>query len=695
MRIFAWTILAGAFLLFQVQPLIAKFILPWFGGSASVWSLCMLFFQVFLVAGYAYAHLTTRYLRPRTQAALHGVLLLAALLALPIVPGECWKPEPTDDPAGRILLLLTVCLGLPYFVLASTGPLMQAWFARLHPGSIPYRLYALSNAGSLLALVTYPFVVEPLLTSRTQANLWGLSLGVFALLCGACAWRLWRAAGGRKTEDGDLKSKDRRQKTEGGGEKAAGPAARTIMLWFALPACGSVLLLATTNKLCLDVASVPFLWILPLSLYLLTFILCFDRPAWYARKAFTLLLVPVLAMLCYALFRGSNTSILTQVLIYCISLSAGCMVCHGEVYRLKPAPHYLTLFYLLISIGGAAGGAFVALAAPRIFRSYAELNWGIGLLMALVCFIHMRERSSWTLQGRRWPLWPVMACGLAVLAAALTLQSQQAARNTVSKSRNFHGTLQVLDNRPDDPAYHIYRLINGQITHGLQFTDPAKAAIPTTYYDERSGAGLALTHFPRQTNRRIGAVGLGVGTLAAYGSSGDTFRFYEINPEVERLARTWFTYLKTCKAHIEVVTGDARISLESEPPQEFDLIVLDAFSSDAIPTHLLTKEAFETYLRHLKTDGVIAVHISSRHLNLYPVTLGVAEHFQLGTVYILTAQPGSLWWYSPSKWVLLSRNLEFLNSEEIAKAQGAKPSRSPKPILWTDNYTSLLRVLGR
>lgn len=703
MTLFALTIFAGAFLLFQVQPLIAKFILPWFGGGAAVWTICMLFFQVFLLAGYTYAHITSRYLAPRKQAALHTILLLVALAFLPIVPGTQWKPGPADDPTWHILLLLTASLGLPYFVLSATGPLLQAWFSRLHPGVSPYRLYALSNVGSLLALVSYPFAVEPMFTRQTQAVIWALGFGSFALLCGACAWLVWNQNAkkeGRKTVNrkGARQENERKRKLqlsietpgEPENESTGATSAYVKLLWFLLPACGSVLLLATTNKLCQDVAAIPFLWVLPLSLYLITFILSFDQPRWYARRTFTLLLVPMLGLVCYALFQECSLSLLSQVAIYCGASFVCCMVCHGEVYRLRPSPRFLTSFYLSIAAGGAAGGAFVAVVAPLVFRSYAELHTGVGLLAALVTVVHWRERSGWSISGKFIPAWTLAAAGSAALVFALFLQVRQNSKDTLFISRNFYGMLRVSPIEPDDPVYHAKKLTNGHIHHGLQFVDAAKSRMPTSYYHELSGVGLALEYLPVQTNRRVGVIGLGVGTLAAYARAGDTFRFYDINPQVRQVAESQFTYLQQAEGHVEVVMGDARLALENESPQQFDLLVLDAFSSDAIPAHLLTREAFEVYLRHLKPGGVIAVHITNRHLNLLPVTMGLAAHFGFGAREVAWVDTPALWWNSSSRWALLSRNLEFLNNKRIMSA--SQPP-NPKTLLWTDDYTSLIPIM--
>jgi hypothetical protein len=686
MKLFALTIFTEAFLLFQVQPLIAKFILPWFGGGPAVWTTCMLFFQVFLLGGYAYAHASTRYLPVRKQAVLHGMLLLAAPAFLPIVPGAHWKPQSGDEPTWRILLLLMACLGLPYLVLSSTGPLLQAWFSRSHPGMSPYRLYALSNVGSLLALVTYPFVFEPALTRQAQASVWAWSFGAFVLLCGGCVWRVWRQ-----------NAESRNQKAETGlvedAPRSTLHATLDRLLWLLLPLCGSVLLLATTNKLCQDVASVPFLWVLPLSLYLLTFILCFDRSAWYRRTPFTLLLFPLLGLVCYALFEESAMALWGLILIYCGNLFVCCMVCHGEACRLKPAPRNLTSFYLLIGAGGALGGVMVGAVAPQVFCSFAELNWGMWLLAALVLLIHTREKTRWTMGSRRWPLWPALLAGVVALAAALLLQSQRAAHNTVFMSRNFYGVLRVFDLMPDDPVYHAYNLTHGYIKHGIQFVEPVKARMPTTYYSEPTGVGLAMSYYGARTNRQVGVVGLGAGTLAAYGRPGDRFRFYEIDPAVQALARTRFTYLRESEAHVEVVMGDARLSLEGEPPQNFDLLVLDAFNSDAIPVHLLTQEAFAIYLRHLKPDGAIAVNISNMHLDLKPVMRGVADRFHLGIADLEWGEAQSLWWYAPSRWVLLSRNEELLTSAPIVRAASGGQPDSTNVFLWTDDYANLFSLV--
>jgi hypothetical protein len=676
------SIFFSAFLLFAIQPLIARFILPWFGGSSAVWTTCLLFFQLALLAGYAYAHLSTRYLRPRSQAMTHGLLLIAAIATLPIVPGAQWKPVSPDAPVLRILELLTVCIGVPYFVLSATGPLLQAWLARIVPGAVPYRFYALSNAASLLALLSYPFVIEPLLTRRVQARAWESCFGMFAICCAACAWKMARA----KAAIG---------RSEVRAEQRVKPSLGIRWLWFLLPMCGSILLLATTNKLCLDVASFPFLWVLPLGIYLLTFILCFDRPAWYRRNLFTAFLPLSLIFILYALFQGNKLSLTAEAVMYGGGLFVACMLCHGEVCRLKPSAGWLTSFYLCIAAGGAAGGVLVAVVAPLVFHSYAEFNWGWWLLAALVFVARVRERPTGSGNRRRLPVMPVAAGLLLLLPGAFWWQSHLAARDPIAVSRDFYGVLRVLELRPHDPGLHSRLLVNGSIDHGLQFLSPDRRALPATYYHPATGIGLALQQLPVQTNRNIGLVGLGAGTLAAYGRPGDRLRFYELNPQVIATANRWFTYLNDCKADVQMVPGDARSSLEREPSQQFDLLVLDAFSSDSIPVHLLTIEAFDIYARHLKAGGVIAVHVSNRNLDLIPVVMGAMEHLEMDMVYIHWTREPMPFGLHHSSWLLLTHNRDFLNLPPILSRAERPDRESDRTVVWTDDYASVFPLLRK
>jgi hypothetical protein len=785
MTAYALTIFAGAFLLFQVQPLIGKYILPWFGGGPGVWTTCMLFFQVLLLGGYAYAHFTSRWLKPCAQAALHLVLLAAALALLPITPSDSWKPHGGGNPTLQILALLAISLGLPYFVLSTTGPLLQQWFTRAKPGTSPYRLYALSNVGSLLALVSYPFFFETHFSRKAQASLWAWGLVAYVLCCGFCALRLWKADGH------SLKSKVQSPKPEGVNPEAetgsrsvpstpslhhsSAPPSPTLnprpstlnyLLWLLLPGCASVLLLATTNKLCQDVAVIPFLWVVPLALYLFSFIICFDSPRWYVRFPFTVALIAAMVSLCWALYNGADLLMFKQVALYCSALFVCCMVCHGELYRLKPDPSHLTAFYLMIAAGGALGGIFVAIAAPLLFTDYYELHWGLflcALLFLVVCATDRAATGSMTDpdQSSVNPTWRWMACALAVLAfagldqsiaslqahtkavakgyfiglrvgmwallvlgtvswiarrkfsrfrywqflacawlflgavtlgATLWMQARSTRSDRVYRSRNFYGVLTVYEHEKNLPLSHYFLLQHGRITHGLQFADPFQATWPISYYGKDSGIWLAVDALPAG-HRRIGVVGLGTGTMAAFGRPGDYLRFYEINPQVHAVATSWFTYLPKCPGAVEVAPGDARLSLEQEPPQHFDLLVLDAFSSDAIPVHLLTKEAFETYERHLNTNAIIAVHISNHYLNLEPVVINLARQFGYKLASIDYEEADDDWWLYGSTWVLLSRSAEVLNRPAIRDAASVVNTNSTKVPLWTDDFASLFQIL--
>lgn len=745
---YALTIFTGAFLLFQIQPLIGKFILPWFGGGPGVWTTCLLFFQTLLLGGYAYAHFSSTCLKPKAQAALHLALLVLALALLPVVPADSWKAHIAGNPVGHILLLLTACVGLPYFVLSSTGPLMQQWFSRAQPGVSPYRLYALSNVGSLLALLSYPFFFEVKFSRHTQATLWSAGLGVFVLCCGYCALRLWRS--GEMAPPNAPDDATAQSAPTSWSDKA---------LWLVLPALASVLLLATTNKLCQEVAVVPFLWVLPLALYLLSFIVCFDHARWYRRGLFVALLAIASAVVCELLSAGTDAPMTLQIAGYTVALFIACMVAHGELYRLKPPPRDLTAYYLFIAAGGALGGFLVAIVAPAVFTEFRELQIGWWLLWIAVAGISIRQQS-WTivhgagagalaitlavplLRSRlsggggfggellafyRDHLWIISGALVAFIVAVFDVRRRRLEvtwqprmggfvtllaaglgavfmmqwisdrdATVLRASRNFYGTLKVFDYLPDSPDEHYYLLMHGATTHGLQFVSPEKALLPTSYYGEHSGIGLALRHLPRESGRRLGLVGLGTGTLAVYGQAGDTLRIYEINPAVEKLARDPFTHLARSPAKIDVVMGDARLSLEQEltagQPQQFDLLALDAFSSDAIPAHLLTKEAFELYLKHMRPDGVIAVHISNRYLDLEPVVRALAQHFDLNMA-VISDDYEAEWWFYETTWILVTKNKTFLAQPAIKEATDI-PSNTPHPpVLWTDDRTSLYEIL--
>jgi hypothetical protein len=679
-RTYTLTVFAGAFLLFQVQPVIGKYILPWFGGGPAVWTTCMLFFQMFLLGGYAYAHLSTRYLRPRSQAVLHIALLVAALSQLPITPAAAWKPAAVDYPTWRILALLITCLGLPYLLLSSTGPLMQRWHVLGNPGTSPYRLYGHSNIGSLLAVLTYPFLVEPTLPRNAQGSLWSAGFGLYALLAGLCAMQLWRL----RLPSGVL--------VDGAtpDNPTDRPTLATRILWLGLPACASLLLLAVTNQLCEDVAAIPFLWLLPLYVYLLSFILCFESDSLYYRPVFAGALVLAMVGACWLLFSATTAVLPLQIAGHSAVLFVCCTVCHGELARLKPHPRYLTSYYLMIAAGGALGGAMVALGAPLAFDSYAELHLGL-LGCCLLALVACSRDSTSALYGWR-PRWAWACLSIAILGLGGLLRYHVTWRvaDPVAISRNFYGVLSV-ERSLEATEWEGVELFHGNTRHGHQFLAPEKRRVPTSYYGVSAGVGLVLRFGSTERPRRIGVVGLGVGTIAAYGRRGDYLRFYEINPDVVRIARTHFTYLADSPAQIDVILGDARLSLEREPAQRFDILILDAFSSDAIPIHLLTKEAFELYLGHLRENGLIVAHASNRHLDLEDPIRRVATDLGLGARVIV--DDGRHVGHAGSTWVVVTRNQQLLDADPLRTASQHIPTPPLGGSLWTDDYASLLNAV--
>lgn len=679
---FSLTIFWGACLLFLVQPLIARFILPWFGGGPAVWTTCMLFFQVLLLGGYAYAHYSISRLTPRRQVITHLCLLALAVALLPITPGDQWKPADGTHAAGHILLLLLACLGLPYLVLSATGPLLQAWFSKANPGVSPYRLYALSNIGSLLALLIYPFVLEPQLARQAQANWWSVGLALYAGLAGWCGYKVWQSAGA------DTKS-------VATDDTEAVPSTSRKLLWFALPACGVMLLLAITNKLCQDIAVVPFLWVLPLSLYLLSFIISFDSPRWYHRAFWLPLLAALLGGVMYNLYTAeSHPNITPLASLYLGTMFVACMVCHGEVFRLRPGANRLTGYYLSISAGGAAGGLFVALVAPFVFPDYFELHLALFLTAALVILVLRQDLSLPFQQGKaRWA-WAIPFLALAALGYGLADVATTSLRGAVSVTRGFYGVLKVTEAEKGDPARHHLTLQHGATIHGLQYQSAERRTDPTSYYTSTSGIGRLFRTYKPEGGRRVGAVGLGSGTLAAWGRTGDTFRFYEINDDVARLATSTFTYLKDSKAKTELVMGDARLRMEGEKDQQYDVIILDAFSSDAIPVHLLTLEAFAHYQRHLKKGGAIVVHVSNRYLDLHPVVYRIAEKIGFPAITIddneTTFEDDGFY---GSDWIIMTRNAELLRQPLLHDVTSPPVEFSARVLPWTDERSDLLRIL--
>jgi hypothetical protein len=751
MLFYSLTIFLSAFLLFEVQPVIAKMILPWFGGSSAVWSTCMLFFQIVLLLGYLYAHWLNK-LPPRRQAVTHIVLLAVSLGTLPIIPGAHWRTQGPGHPSLTILCLLSLTVGLPYFLLSSTSPLLQAWYARTNTGGMPYRLFALSNFASMLALLTYPFVVEPNLPSAMQGLIWSGGFVAFAAICGITAWRTSNVASVayKKVETDEVAA------------AAAAPGWTVRLLWLGLAASASILLLAVTTHMTQDVAAIPFLWIVPLTVYLLSFILCFETPRFYQRAIFVPLLIASLGFMAHSVWpHHKYIAAQKAITLSALSLFVCCMVCHGELSRLKPHPRYLTSFYVIISLGGAVGGLFVGLVAPNLFHAYYEYPIGLGMsaLVLAIVFTRLlwRDLAAWKAVGIAilvatltaavcYPLVrfdetlerilnrmrlqllhePAVEFGivLGVTTLLLSLAFLPALRQVAAKqriagvtlsvllggflyfngiimremvegylvtTRNFYGQLRVSqegDPRFDEDAAR--KLIHGVINHGEQFLRDEHRRQPVTYFCPGSGIGRGMAAQEGKP-RRIGVLGMGCGTLAAYGRPGDIIRIYEINPQVLEIANSEFTYIKDTPAKVEVALGDGRLVLDSEPSQQFDMLVMDAFSGDSVPVHLITREAFATYFRHLKPDGILAVNISNAYLNLEPVMERAANAFgKLGLVYHYTPDDDTFC-FGCSWTLIMNRSVADAHPELLGDVKILKPERPFR--IWTDDFSNMFSIL--
>ena len=675
MFLYAATIFVSAFLLFQVQPLIAKIILPWFGGAAGVWTTCMLFFQMLLLGGYIYAHWVTRKLSAVGQFRLHFLLLLLSAAALPILPSSDWKPAAADDPSLRILGLLAATVGLPYLILSTTGPLVQAWFARdgAMKGRSPYRLYALSNVASMLALLSYPFVIEPLIPTRMQAYTWSAGYVAFVVLCFLVA-RKAASGAAPETHASDHASTSK-------------PTLGNILVWTALTACASSFFLSVSNQLSQNVASIPFLWVLPLSIYLLSFILCFDAPAWYRRSLFLGLFgVALILLTIVSSLKPGYLPLSLNILIYLASLFVACMVCHGEFVRLKPASEHLTTFYVSCAMGGAVGGLFVGILAPYAFTGYYEFPitiFGSGLLL-----LFLLRGDPDTLAYRKKSSSDLLIMLHLFLGAFLLLNAITQSKHAVAMLRNFYGGMRIVEEGEGDAK--VRRLIHGTIVHGTQQLSAEGRRTPLAYFHKGAGAGRALTSFDQPIH--VGIIGLGTGTLAAYGKAGDRYRFYELNQQVLDVARSQFTFLSDSQAKITHVIGDARLSLEAEQPQQFDVFIVDAFSSDSIPVHLLTRESFAVYFRHLKPDGMLMLHITNLYLDLRPVVHELATALGKECRIIRTEPNPTDYRYPGSTWMFVTSNTSIYQRQRIVEvAQTYKPDKQT-PI-WTDDYSNLYRIL--
>ncbi|MBF0097641.1 MAG: fused MFS/spermidine synthase [Magnetococcales bacterium] len=668
--LYGLTLLLGAFLLFLVQPLSGKMILPWFGGSSAVWTTCLLFFQGMLLLGYLYAHALLRWLSPRGQSVLHLLLALVALGMLPLSIANDWKPSGDEDPLRHILSLLTANIALPYLLLAANSPLLQAWSVR-HGQTQPYRLFALSNAGSLLALLAYPLLLEPWLTLPQQYSLWSALFALYLLLCAFLAILAGRLPQHRPAA---------MQLTAVRWSQAG--------LWLALSMAPSLLLLALTRSLTTDIAPVPLLWIVPLALYLLSFILAFDHPRWYKRTLFFPLLFPAFWVLLHLpVARNGFLALPATLLLLLLAATVLFMSCHGELARLRPAPEHLTLFYLLIALGGALGGLTAAVLAPTLFNDAYELPIAVVFCTFLAALVILPQRTFSAPWVQKTLYGGILLTLMVAVGQSVADWRIKQDKVTVLQ-RNFYGILSVYDS----PEQGVRKLLHGRIIHGVQLLEAAKSHLPTTYYSQNSGVGRLLTAKGEQGPLRVGLVGLGIASLAAYGRSGDLYRFYELDPDLVPLARNRFSHLRQSPAQQEMVLGDARLQLERETANRFDVLVLDAFTGDAIPVHLLTLEALALYGQHLQEDGLLAVHVSNRYLELSWVVAAAARH--LGWQARFFDDPGDATIFAVrSKWVVLARQSAPFAHDRLSVGMPIAVPAGFRP--WDDHFAPLLSVLLR
>ena len=673
----AATIFLSAFLLFLVQPVIAKQILPWFGGSAAVWATCLVFFQSILLAGYAYADYVTRKLAPRKQLLVHGVMLTVSLAWLPIAPGDRWKPTGAEDPMLLILGLLLATIGLPYLMLSTTSPLVQAWYWRRYQTGVPYRLFALSNFASLLALVAYPAVIEPWIPNRGQTFGWSGLYVLFVISCMITAYFSLSPKSGASVE-APKPAAAAIPPTE-----TKPPSGKQLLTWLTLSATGSCLLLAITNHITQNIAAVPFLWVLPLALYLITFILAFDHPRWYVRPLFLALLAILLPTMGWAV---DSHGLILAVALYAAGLFVGCMFAHGELALSKPAPQHLTTFYLMMSVGGALGSVLIGILAPLVLPGYYEL----GIVLVLLGVLGV---------VRVWPGHLVVRV-IAVVCALMTVvtvasASQRYSTNTRVMVRNFYGVIRT--RHFDEPA--PYRsMYHGGIKHGGQLWDDDAKRLPSSYFGPTSGYGRLFRSLPDDGPRKVGVIGLGAGALAVYGREGDTMVFYELDPQVADVAWAEFTFLSDLSdigAKVEIVIGDGRLSLEREEPRGFDVLAIDAFSGDSIPMHLLTREAMAVYAKHLAPDGAIVFQATNRYIDIVPVVEKLASELGMKSILVSDypgAESGREYWLATTDQVIVTRNPTILNSP-VVLGGGKLVEPSPDAPAFTDDYSNLLRIL--
>jgi len=697
-------VVLGAFLLFQVQPLIARQLLPYFGGGAAIWTACMLFFQVLLLAGYAYAHGLSK-LRLRHQLQSHCFVLLLSAVALPIGLPAGFTPS-ASTPLLQLVSALAMSVGIPYLLLATTGPLLQQWFAQQHPRQTPYFLYSWSNAASLLALLSFPFLIEPNLSNSWQNHSWSLLYLLYLLLLCGLMLTLWRQLPTIAMEQSALQQMQiKQQHTDANQDGAAAVGAG---FWLVYSELGVVFLVAITNAMTQNVAPIPFLWVVPLAIYLLTYIVAFQSTRWYQR-GYAVWLLGILALIAVMMhFIGTQFDLLSQLVMYLGLLTVGCFICHAELANAKPGNSQLTRFYLMLALGGCIGSALVVFVASWLFDQFLEFPLAfIALLLTLACQqwrlsvvnaasgCYRSLSNWWQSTARRESL---LALFFALLSSGLLLELNRLFTATdVYRSRNFYGVLSVKDVSINGVTER--RLIDGSTSHGTQYLAVAgehNKTQPLSYYRPGTGVAHALATLSTQKGAlKVGFIGLGAGTLSAYGKPGDQYRFYELNPAVLQVAQQYFSFLADSAATISLVEGDARVSLHQElqqgQRQHFDLLVIDAFAGDSIPQHLLTLEAMTLYRQHLASDGIIAVHISNTHLNLLPLMVGTADKmgWQLGYFF----SPATKQHPHQTEWVWLTANSLWLQSPATEALLSRVDLAGRSPLQWHDHYSDLLSLL--
>jgi hypothetical protein len=681
MRIlYGCAIFLGAFLLFAVEPMAAKQLLPALGGSSAVWITCLVFFQTALLLGYLYAHWLGKLSSARRATVVHLVLMIAASAVLVLV-GRPDLSSAASHPQSSIFGVLTLTIGLPFLMLASTSPLLQLWLAREERTGVPWKLFALSNAGSLLALALYPTVIEPYLSLSVQRKMWGCGFGVYATVCAVIAWRARRLIGDRGLQSRHTRVSSIRDQDEASKVRRS---LRSRMLWFLLPAVGAIQLCAVTSHLSQNIAAIPLLWVLPLGVYLLTFIIAFEAPPLRYQWIIARLLVVLLAALAWMLSKADVTiPIQISLGFFLAELFFACLFCHVGTYAVRPEnPSESTLFYLLIAAGGAAGTVFVGIVCPMVF----DANYDVAL-----AFLATAAAATLFMWDKGWGQRLLWGTGTGLLLALVVMLHTVYARNAVVEERNFYGALRVKESHVPPGAETVRTLMHGTIEHGTQwFADPFRRN-PTTYYATDSGVGLALRFCCDDRARNVGVVGLGAGTLAAYGRPGDRMRFYEINPLVRPIAENLFTYLRESGAQISFADGDARISLTREASQHFDVLVIDAFSGDAIPLHLLTTQAMRVYRKQIAPGGILAFHVSNQYLDLVPEVAALARASEMEARVVDT--PAQEWRGEyRATWVLVTDDTGFFAQAQVAAFARQIPAKAGLRA-WTDDYSSLLPLL--